>query len=546
MNKIVSYFAEHGYLIKPEILDLVDKEADKEEFLRRLESAGEIAVINKDFLRVVSSKEKININWMEFENSLALYEMGKEAEVYQAFIDIIDYNVSEEKREQIKKFLEETKKAEADGLSLERDNNNAGVIVLRSYQDDAKKREIDDFIAYFRVRYRGLKQILQNRQELQNTVSINRLKGKKKGEMISLIGMVNDKRVTKNGNVFLNIEDESGNINVLINKSKEELYRVGSDILLDEVIGINGALGENVVFVNNVYFPDVPLGRELKKVDEECYVAFISDIHVGSKMFMEKEFKNFLSWLNGETGEKTQREMAKKVRYIFICGDLVDGVGVYPGQEEDLAIKDIYEQYKKLAEYFEEIPKEVNVVVCPGNHDALRSSEPQPAIRRELFGNFYKRNNVFFVSNPSMVNIHSSRNFPGFNILIYHGGSFHYYIDNVTNLREKNARDNPVFISKFLLEKRHLAPTYASNVCVPYKEVDPLLIDVIPDIFVSGEMHRSGVLDHNSITMISCSCWQAKTEYQERTGNNPDPCKVPILNLMNRQIKILNFSDGSE
>ena len=31
-------------------------------------------------------------------------------------------------------------------------------------------------------------------------------------------------------------------------------------------------------------------------------------------------------------------------------GDLVEGVGVYPGQEEDLVITDVHEQYRVLSE----------------------------------------------------------------------------------------------------------------------------------------------------------------------------------------------------
>ena len=68
-----------------------------------------------------------------------------------------------------------------------------------------------------------------------------------------------------------------------------------------------------------------------------------------------------------------------------------------------------------------------------------------------------------------------------------------------------------------------------------------LVIDKVPDIFVCGEMHRSDVSSYNGVLTINCSCWQAKTEFQEKTGNNPDPAKVPLLNLKTTAIKILNF-----
>ena len=55
-------------------------------------------------------------------------------------------------------------------------------------------------------------------------------------------------------------------------------------------------------------------------------------------------------------------------------------------------------------------------------------------------------------------------------------------------------------------------------------------------------MHRSDVATYNNVTIINCSCWQTKTDYQERRGDNPDPSRVPIVNLKTREIKVLNFS----
>ena len=145
------------------------------------------------------------------------------------------------------------------------------------------------------------------------------------------------------------------------------------------------------------------------------------------------------------------------------------------------------------------------------------------------------------VTNPCLINIHSSENFEGFNILMYHGASFHYYVDNVDRLRQEKARDNPGIILKFLLQKRHLAPSHGSSLLIPDINNDFLVIDKIPDIIVSGDMHRSDVSRYNNVTLVNCSCWESKTDFQEKTGNNPDPCKVPIINLKTREIKIMRF-----
>jgi hypothetical protein len=34
------------------------------------------------------------------------------------------------------------------------------------------------------------------------------------------------------------------------------------------------------------------------------------------------------------------------------------------------------------------------------------------------------------------------------------------------------------------------------------------------------------------------------TPYQEKFGNTPDHCKVPLLNLKTRAVKILDFEDA--
>ena len=56
-------------------------------------------------------------------------------------------------------------------------------------------------------------------------------------------------------------------------------------------------------------------------------------------------------------GNEKQKQEALKVKYLFITGDTIDGVGVYPSQEKDILIKDVNEQYKKLAEFLVKIRK---------------------------------------------------------------------------------------------------------------------------------------------------------------------------------------------
>ena len=61
----------------------------------------------------------------------------------------------------------------------------------------------------------------------------------------------------------------------------------------------------------------------------------------GVTIVIKKEFQNFLEWLNGN-GDN--REIISKIKYICICGDLIDGIGIFPNQDKELLEKDSYSQ----------------------------------------------------------------------------------------------------------------------------------------------------------------------------------------------------------
>src|SRR3989338_8835173 len=415
------------------------------------------------------------------------------------------------------------------------------VKIIYSYNDEPKKREAQDFVDYFNNRYKALERILKQRQELKNTVSINRISGKKDKEQVAIVGIVSEKQVTKNGNLLLVLEDPTGMKRVIVNKNKPELFREARDIVLDEVIGITGVAVDSIVFVNNIIWPEVPTNKELKKASEEKYAIFLSDLHVGSSKFLPEDFEKFLRWINGEMGNEQQKHIAKNVEYIFIAGDLVDGCGIYPEQDKELVIKDIYEQYKECANLLKQIPQHIPLIICPGNHDAMRISEPQPALSKEFAKPMHELNNAIMVSNPSLININSYENFNGFDVMMYHGYSFDYFVAEVDSLRNQGGYDRADLIMKFLLKRRHLAPTHLSTLYIPDTKKDPLVIEKVPDFFLSVHIQKTATASYRNTPLICGSCWQGKTIFQERVGHNPEPSRVPIVNLQTRDIKILKF-----
>lgn len=515
---IISQVLKKNYLISPDIFDSNLKNEEIISFLEKnFENSEQLLVINKDVLEF--SSEINSVNWPEFEKSRVLMEKGREQEPYF-------------------KIIKKDKK-EDQAVSIQEIKSN--VKILTKYVKQDKKIILQDFTEYFKVRYKALKEILLNRQELLDSTSISKVLSKKDRGKVSIIGMVMNKNITKNDNFIFEIEDSTGLIKVIIGKKDLDLYNTAKEVMLDETLGIVGSFSNGVLFGQRIIFPDVPLTKELKKCPDDTYMICTSDIHVGSRLFHRDAFLNFISWLNGEIGDEKQIEISKKIKYLIITGDLVAGVGVYPNQDKDLTLIDINDQYKELANLLGKIRKDIQIILCAGDHDAVMVNEPQPILDKEFAKEIFSLENVHLVNNPSFVNIHASENFDGFNCLLYHGHSFIYYADNIESIRSSGWTARGDLIMKYLLQRRHLSPTHTATVYLPDSKADPLVIDPVPDFFISGHLHQVSNLIYRNVSLVGCGCWEALTPYQEKTGNKADPAKVTLINLKTREVKILNF-----
>lgn len=432
-----------------------------------------------------------------------------------------------------------------DILILERDHlqvaTKPSVEVTYSYNKESKKRSYNDFVQYWRHRFNGLSAILRSRQELQGVTSISRLIARREDNNVAVIGMVANKQITKNNNIILTLEDTTGEITVIVHIRNPKLVELAKDIVLDEVIGITGGMRDKTIFADKILFPDVPLSKELKKQREEEYMIVVGDPQVGGKEFMKEEWGVMSAWLNGKVGNTQQQTIASKVKYVIFVGDVVEGVGVYPGQEEDLEIPDIKGQYDAFAQYLKKFPKDVEIIICPGNHDAGRIAEPQPPLYKDFAQSLYELPNVTIVSSPSYIRIGATNKFPGFDILLYHGYSIPYYADNIPSIRNAGGQKATDRIMKFYLQRRHLAPTHGSNLYVPDAQEDPLIISKVPDFFLTGHIHRIATANYRNVTMINAGAWTDISEDQLKRGLEPQPARLPIVNLKTREVRIMNF-----
>ncbi len=389
---------------------------------------------------------------------------------------------------------------------------------------------IEGFIKYFNNRYERLASILQDRNNLKDSTSIETVKSTRTQD-VKIIGIVNEIRKSQKGHVILDIEDPTGIISVLVSNSNFELLKVSKSIVRDEVIGVEGKMWNDLVIANEIHFPDLPISREIKRSEVPVAAALISDVHAGSTKFLEKEFLQFIRWIGGELGTKKQRQLSEKVKYIIIGGDLVDGVGIYPGQENELVIKDIHEQYKKVAEFLKLVPEHIEIIVMPGNHDATRQAEPQPAILEEFAPLFYDDPRIHMVGNPCHVNLH------GVDILSYHGRS----LDDIISTIPDTSYSRPIEAMLEVLKKRHLAPIYGGKVPITPEGFDYMLIEEVPDIVHFGHVHTVGVDNYRGTILVNSGTFQTQTSFQRKLNMRPDPARVPIIDLQEKSTTLMRF-----
>lgn len=534
-KQLLKFCLENGLLVDKEVLNLFDETKDIDSvklIIGKIKNYTHQNIITKNIF--YENKDKFN----EF-----FYELPQKTQKELESLKIklgLSIEISREKNSIVEEIAPSSMKSNLNlSNSFVSSDSPGEVLILSSFPVVNKKLEVQDFVTYFRSRFVEMRGILQSRPELDNPISISKIFGNK--QKISIIGIVSSKSFTKNRNIIFEVEDITGRIKIIINKDKKELYEKAENVALDSVIGFKGSGNEERFFAEDIIYPDSALPERKFALTDE-YAAFIGDLHFGSKRFMRESFLRFIEYLNGNLEEEKE---AKKIKYLFLVGDVVTGVGNYPNQEKDLEISDLEEQFFRLAELLSKIRKDIKIIISPGNHDGVRLMEPQPFLDQKYSWPLYEMENVFITSNPCYVNLGKRENFSGFNVLTYHGFSYPYYANNIPSLIQKKAMNCPEEIMKYLLKNRHLAPTHASTQYFPL-EKDGLLIREIPDIFVSAHTHKCGVTYYNNILVVSVSCWEEMTPYQEKFGNIPDHCKVPIFNLKTRKVKILDFEEKED
>src|SRR5919205_3426777 len=401
---------------------------------------------------------------------------------------------------------------------------------------------VEGYTALFRSRFEKSLRILALRPDSKRITKISSIKQKindsrqnktndsknnLNGNPSSIVtGLLMSKHSKKNG-LEITIDDYTGTLRALV--VSDELKKQISMIALDQMVMLeveNSMKGIQGFVIKNFASPDVP-DHISNKSKSESYAVLISDLHVGSKYFLEAEFIRFLNWLSS-----TNDEIVRKIRFVCIGGDLIDGIGIFPNQDKELLEMDTAKQMKHAIDLLARIPKHIKVFIIPGNHDPGRRSLPQPSLPRKDADKLYSFENFTMLGNPAFLELN------GVKVLMYHGQS----LDDIIATTPGLSYSKPAEAMKVLLKARHLSPIYGQRTPIAPEKEDMMVIADIPDVFHSGHVHVIDVKNYRGTLIVNSGAWQAQTKFQQTMGIVPTPGFAILINLATLQPFQMDFN----
>ena len=209
-------------------------------------------------------------------------------------------------------------------------------IGLQSGQTN-QKGKFDDIVNLFFNRYQTVLKILRTQAGFKASGTLKQVqKEKKRNKTYNLVGIVMEARRTKSGGKMVTLEDMTDTMSVFVRKDDPAC----ATIFNDEVLGISGRFGDDgkMFWVDRVVRPEILPKNENKQGIDPVSIAFASDLHMGSKEFLEDEWDSMIHWMNSKD------ETAENIKWFVLSGDVVDGIGIYPGHEENLSIQNSFDQ----------------------------------------------------------------------------------------------------------------------------------------------------------------------------------------------------------
>jgi DNA polymerase II small subunit len=515
ISKVVAYAISRGHQIAPDALKLFQELAKDFERKNRKEPTLESIIA-----LVIEEKVRSQITSLAQNGLSSSTITGRDLMLFEPdLFDGLEVNLTRTSEHGV------ASEREIFGNSRNESTSDAKLEIVNDPTESIRPVGIEGFSQLFKSRYEKLMRILKERPEARQLSKISELKADKTGRVA---GLVYSKRGTKNG-VELVIDDMSGKLSALA--IGDDARKAANEVALDQCVMVEVEGRGGRFFIKNVTQPDVP-NRVVSPSKKTVYAVFLSDLHIGSNKFLEGAFTRFLEWLSGKGLQAEEdSEIVKRIKFVIIGGDIVDGVGVFPNQEYELAENNIYKQYEMVSKKIASIPSHLDVLMIPGNHDSTRQALPQPMIPRKYAESLYTLKNVTMLGDPALVKLN------GVSVLVYHGRS----LDDVLATTPGLSYERPAEAMKVLLKARHLAPMFGSRTPIAPETEDHLVIDQVPDIFHAGHVHSVGIENYRGTIIINSGTWQAQTGYQANLGIMPSPGLVPIVNLATLQVTTREF-----
>jgi DNA polymerase II small subunit len=531
--KIISFITSKGFQIHPDALVLIENlQVDVYQIVE------EILLIKKerDGSKVILSDDINNIVKISTSSSLIVNDNANNG---TTIVNRLDHTEIIDTKKNKEETILELVTHDSDDFENNYYVNN---IIYDSNNSINSGEGVEGYTSLFRSRFDKSLKILTNRpdskrikkiasiKQFLNQSRINPKSQSKENleESLFIAGLIMEKKIKKNS-YNLAIDDQSGLLEAFA--YDEDLKKQISSLILDQMVMIeleNNPKRKNHV-IKKIFSLDVP-DRIPNRSHSEAYSVLISDLHIGSKFFMEDEFQMFLNWLNGKEENK---DIVSKIKYICICGDLIDGIGIFPHQDRELLEKDSFSQMEHATNLLAKIPKHIQVFMIPGNHDLGRRALPQPAIPRKYADKIYSLSNITMLGNPCMINM------DGVKTLMFHGQSLDDTIATIPGL----SYSKPAEAMKILLKSRHLSPIYGQRTPIAPELEDMMVIEDVPDIFHSGHVHVIDVDSYKGTLVVNSGAWQTQTPFQRAMGITPTPGIAIVVNLATLRPYQINFAN---
>jgi len=216
----------------------------------------------------------------------------------------------------------------------------------------------------------------------------------------------------------------------------------------------------------------------IKTNEKEFRIGVVSDTHLGSYYEDLKSLEEMYTIFKKEG-----------IKYVFNCGDLTDGIGVYRGQENFLKHSTTTEQARYFNKNYPKIEGIENIVIT-GNHDLKQFERGGMDVGELIIKGGRCGDDVSF--------------------------------DGREDIKYLGRYAGRVVFNNVKIDLVH--PDYGFTYAISYspqKYINELEGGSKPDILLFGHLHRLMYMNYRNIHLFMAGAFQKQSDYLKRKGIQP-------------------------